>query len=193
MSADLSCHACCEAVSARLDGESHPWPDDAVDQHLLDCRHCASFAAQANAVHRHLRKMAAEVVPIETDHLLAWRHQLRRPRWPAWRIALIVIGLAEFVVAVGHLLGSEDVSHLLRERALWEGALALGLLAIAHRPARAIPVATFGVTLGTALAIVATADLLGGGVPAGPELHHLVELAGMALVVVAAWMRPALE
>ena len=104
---------------------------------------------------------------------------------------LVIIALVELSFAVpdlllGHGLGHPSHAHLVRHAGAFAIAYAIGLLWVAHRPARARAFLPFTVALAAAMVVGAIADLTVGDVPAVYEAQHLLEIAGMVLVWVLA-------
>jgi len=109
----------------------------------------------------------------------------------ALRIGLVVVALGELTFAVpdlllGHGLGHPEHAHLVRHAGAFAIAYAIGLLWVAHRPARARAFLPFTIALAGAMAVGALADSVVGDVPAIYETQHLLEVAGMVLVWVLA-------
>lgn len=117
----------------------------------------------------------------------------------ALRIGLVLVAVAELVIAVpglilGHGLGHPDPDHIVRHASAFAIAYAIGLLFIAHRPARARAFVPLTIALAVAVVVGTAGDVIADGVEAAYEFQHLLELAGMALVWILAsrplWARP---
>ncbi len=117
----------------------------------------------------------------------------------ALRIGLVLVAVAELVIAVpglilGHGLGHPDPDHIVRHASAFAIAYAIGLLFIAHRPARARAFVPLTIALAVAVVVGTVGDVIADGVEAAYEFQHLLELAGMALVWILAsrplWARP---
>lgn len=113
---------------------------------------------------------------------------------------LVVIALAELAFAVpdlllGHGLAHPEHAHIVRHVGAFSIAYAIGLLWVAHRPARARAFLPFTIALAGAMMVGALADLVVGDVPAVYETQHLLEVTGMVIVWVLAsrptWSRPS--
>lgn len=104
---------------------------------------------------------------------------------------LVAIALLELTFAVpdlllGHGFGHPSHAHLVRHAGAFSIAYAVGLLWVAHRPARARAFLPFTIALAAAMVVGAVADLMVGDVPAVYEAQHLLEIVGMVLVWVLA-------
>lgn len=109
----------------------------------------------------------------------------------ALQFGLIVVALGELTFAVpdlllGHGIGHPDHAHLVRHTGAFGIAYAIGLLWVAHRPARARAFLPYTIALAAAMAIGAFADLMVGDVPAVYETQHVLEALGMVLVWILA-------
>ena len=196
----MDCQTVRIALSARLDGEPMASDGPAVDDHVRACAGCAGWVGAAES----LAARVAEVA--ERDHhpdlvaatLGAAATTAAGPWWRTvgWRrIALAGIAVAQLVLAASSLsAGDEHHAHHYHELGAWEAALAVGLLAVAWRPARAWGMLPLVAAVVLALAVATTADVIAGQASFGRELSHL--LAVVALVVLrplAAGTRPTLR
>lgn len=185
----MRCDDCREAISARLDDEALPpgTVGASVDAHLDGCRACTAWAAEAALLHRTLRVRTAPAVPDRTDAILAAVPLTARPRpvREGIRYALLAVGLTQLVLAVPALFLADDAAapvHVAREMGAFELALAVGLLSAAWRPRLATGLLPFAAALAGATAVTAGVDLLQGAAVAVTEAHHLLDLAGVALL-----------
>lgn len=195
----MHCTAIREAWSARLDQELSNISDDELDRHLLTCPACTRFAASTVALHRRVRVRAAEPVPDLTDAILsnvAPRPQPRptaapQPMRPArvraaWaRPALLMVALTQLAVAIPELVSSDNhgvAIHVAHEQGSWDIALALALLFVVWRPARAVGLLPFVTALVIVLAGTAVLDVSRGHAVAISEMHHLLNLAGIVFL-----------
>lgn len=141
-----------------------------------------------------VRVQAADAVPDLSGRIVDAALPAARPRraaaapWAApvspGRWALFTVALTQLVLAAPALLGDDPGAsvHVARELGAFDVALAVGLLVAAWQPARAwglLPVAT-----ALALVMLGTAglDLAEGEVSTLGEAHHLLDLAGVALL-----------
>jgi predicted anti-sigma-YlaC factor YlaD len=191
----MRCEECREAVSARLDGEASELDAAAADAHLVGCAECRAFARSASALHRSLRVRPAEPVPDLTAAILAKvpapsgsRGRVATAReWP--RYALFAVALTQLLLALPALLLGDDPgtsAHVARELGSWDVALGIGLLVAAWQPRRAAGLLPFAAALAAALAVTAAFDVAGGRVPIAGEAHHVLDVAGLAVLWVLA-------
>ncbi|MEY2465024.1 MAG: hypothetical protein QOH64_3162, partial [Acidimicrobiaceae bacterium] len=188
----MRCEECREAVSARLDGEASELDAAAADAHLVGCAECRAFEGSATALHRSLRVRPAEPVPDLTAAILAkvpaaaGRAAPVR-EWP--RYALFAVALTQLLLALPALLLGDDggtTAHVARELGSWDVALGIGLLVAAWQPRRAAGLLPFAAALAAALAVTAAFDVAGGRVPIAGEAHHVLDVAGLAVLWVLA-------
>ncbi len=187
----MRCSDCRDAASARLDGEDAPAGTTfaAVDAHLDGCRDCGAWLDGATRLHRTVRVRPVEPVVDRTDAILAAVPASARPRpvREVVRYALLAIGLTQLVLALPALVLADGASapvHVAREMGAFEVALAAGLLATAWRPRLAFGLLPFALALAGALVVTAAVDLAHGQAVALTEAHHLLDLIGVALLVV---------
>lgn len=200
----VNCHACREALSARLDGEDHPSERAPVDAHLAGCAACREWFDAAAAVTRLARTQVA-VPPSRgvSDRVLAaapTRRRARISRILHW--VLGGLGAAQFLLAIAQatrFAGGAHVhaglvatsTHLWHESAAWNLALGAGFLWVGARrarPATMMPVLT--VFLAT-LTLLSLDDLATGGVRGVWLLSHGVVLAGYVIIMLLG--RPGLD
>jgi predicted anti-sigma-YlaC factor YlaD len=179
----MRCEDFQEAISARIDGEELPIAAAAVDAHLATCVTCTEFAARAQMLARTVRVRQVDAVPDLSPAILAAAPAKVRT-WP--RYVLLWIGLTQLVLALPALAGQESgaSTHLARELGSWDVALAVGLLVVAWQPRRASGLLPFALALAGATALTAALDIASGHVPVAGEAIHLIDVAG----VVALWM-----
>lgn len=185
----MRCEQTREALSADLDGEEHPFDHRAVDDHLLGCPPCRGFLAEATALHRATRIRPAEAVPDLTMSIVAAVGPFRRRPEPHWsRYVLGAIAVTELVLAIPVMflaVGADPGAiHPMREVGAADLAVAVGLLVAALQPWRAAALLPFAAALGVAIAATSTLDLFRGDTDLGAEAHHILELVGIAALVV---------
>lgn len=189
----MQCDQVREALSARLDGEADPVGSGPIDDHLAGCPACTAWAEEVATLHRMVRVREAEPVPDLSAAILAgtgptsarrpsrlaatWAEPISPVRW-----VLFVVGLTQLVLAAPDLLGQggDLAAHASRELGAFDVALGVGFLVAAWQPARAwglLPVAT---ALALVMAGTAVLDVAGGSATAAGELHHLLDVAGVA-------------
>jgi len=186
----MRCDTIREAISARLDGEAAGLEDDTIDAHLAGCAACVAWSDELSALHRMVRVREAEPVPDLTGEILgsqptpvrrAWRSEVISPaRW-----ALFVVALTQLVLAAPALLLGEDSGatvHVARELGTFDLALAVGLLVAAWQPARAWGLLPVVAALALVMASTAVIDVVRGTASGYGEAHHVLDLAGLALL-----------
>jgi predicted anti-sigma-YlaC factor YlaD len=185
----MRCEECREAVSTRLDDEDMPpgIDDASVDGHLAGCGGCRSWLLEATRLHRSVRVRSVAPLQDRTDHILAAVPLTARPRRvrEGVRYALLAIGLTQIVLALPALLLAEDAQapvHVTREIGAFELALGIGLLACVWRPRLASGLLPFAGALAGAMLLTAVVDVSQGAAVALTEAHHLLDLAGVALL-----------
>jgi predicted anti-sigma-YlaC factor YlaD len=185
----MDCDHIREALSARLDGESPNVDDAVVDRHVEGCAACAAWVDDAGALHRMVRVRAAETVPDLTAAILgAARPAARRPPLaapissPRW--ALFAVALTQLVLAAPALLGDDPGAsvHVARELGAFDIALAVGLLVAAWQPARAWGLLPVVGALALVMGGTAILDVVRGTASSLGEAHHVLDLAGVALL-----------
>jgi predicted anti-sigma-YlaC factor YlaD len=191
----MRCDTIREALSARLDGEAPGLGDDAIDEHLGGCRACTAWADEVATLHRMVRVREAEPVPDLTPAILgqgaAAPRSTARRRSPLTEIisparwALFVVALTQLVLAAPALLLGEDAGatvHVARELGAFDVALAVGLLVAAWQPARAWGLLPVVAALALVMGGTAVLDVARGTASSLGEVHHVLDLAGVALL-----------
>ena len=189
----MHCDSIREAYSARLDGEDPPPDTDPaeVDAHLAACPACRGWTEAAEALHPRARIRGVDAVDDRTEAILAGVPLTARPiaAREGVRYALMAVALTQLVLAVPALLALSTPgveAHLSREMGAFELALAVGLLSAAWRPRLAPGLLPFAAALAAAVVFTAVTDVVGGSAGAGTEAHHVLDLAGVALL----WFLP---
>lgn len=189
----MPCDTFREALSARLDGEASSLDENAVEDHLGSCRACTAWSEELATLHRLVRVREAEQVPDLTSAILgnapisapvARRSPLADVVSPA-RWALFVVALTQLVLAAPALLLGEDSGatvHVARELGSFDVALAIGLLVAAWQPARAWGLLPVVAALAFVMGGTAVLDVAHGTASSLGEVHHLLDLAGVALL-----------
>lgn len=185
----MRCEHVQEAISADLDGEEHPFDHSTVDGHLVRCETCRAFLAEATAMHRANRVRPAEPVPDLTMSIAAAVVPLRPNPGLHWsRYVLGAIAVTELLLAIPVVflaVGADPGAvHPIREMGAADLAVAVGLLVAALQPWRALAFLPFAAALGLAIATTSTLDLVRGDTDLGAEAHHILELIGVAVLVV---------
>jgi len=185
----MDCDVYRDAISAGLDGED-PGPAGAtLSSHLTGCAACAGFAQHAGSLHRATRLRSAEPVPDLVGAVLARAETPRRSQ-PEWaRYALFAVALTQLLLAMPLVLFGQDLGasvHVARELGSWDVALAVGLLYAVWRPDKASGLLPFAAALAGTMALTAGLDVAAGRQSILSESHHVLELIGLALLVILA-------
>jgi predicted anti-sigma-YlaC factor YlaD len=187
----MRCDDCREAISARLDGEELPADLAAYESHLTGCAACQAFEASATSLHRAVRVRPADTVPDLSRAIMAKAPRPQAtPEWP--RYALLAVALTQIVLALPALLFGDDPgasTHVAREIGSFDIALAIGLLVAAWQPRRAVGLLPFATALAGALMLTAALDVAAGRAGAAGEVHHILDLVGLAVLWILS--RPA--
>jgi len=186
----MRCDTIREALSARLDGEAAGLDDDIIDAHLATCRACVAWSDELATLHRMVRVREAEAVPDLSATILgtprvAVHHSPPRQEISPARWALFVVALTQLVLAAPALLLGEDAGatvHVARELGSFDVALAVGLLVAAWQPARAWGLLPVIAALALVMAGTALVDVVRGTATGFGEAHHVLDLAGLALL-----------
>lgn len=190
----MECEDVRDALSARLDGEELGAEPGAVDAHLAVCTRCAAWGANAGALHRVVRVREVEVMPDLSGAIVdafvaaagprSGRSAAVAPVGTA-RWALFSVALTQLVVALPSLLvgvSSGTAMHVTRELGSFDVALAVGLLVATLQPARAWGLLPVAAALALVMMGTTVVDLLEGRTSTLGEAHHLLDLAGVALL-----------
>jgi predicted anti-sigma-YlaC factor YlaD len=182
-----------EAISARLDGETPPLPEQELESHLAQCVACRAWQRDAAELTRALRVRSVESIPDLTRSVLQAAAPLRRARqWP--RVLLGCIGLAQIALGAAQAagmgqhdpdMGGSMTGHLFNESTSWNLALGLGFLWAAWRmnaSSGLLPVLSGFLAVLTGFSIN---DLAHGAVSVNRlATHGLLVLGLIALVIV---------
>ncbi|MEV0057587.1 zf-HC2 domain-containing protein [Saccharopolyspora shandongensis] len=191
----MDCYTYREALSARLDGEPPPVPDDRLEGHLAECADCRSWQQRAAELNRALRVGPVEPTPDLAQSVLDAARRMRDPvprRWP--RVLLAAVALCQVVLGIAQVLGVTHFAdhgmgdvmtgHLLNESTAWNLALGLGMLWTAWRVRAStglLPVlAAFLLVLGG----FSVFDVINNAVPATRLLSHGLLVVGLVLLLV---------
>ena len=185
----MRCSLCQEILSSALDGEATAVEVAAADRHVATCPTCRAYAAGTTQLHRAVRLVPAEPVPDLTAGILAATASAQPdPADRAVRLTLAAVAVVQIVLAVPALLLGTDAGlpmHTARHLGSFDIALAVGFLAVAWRPRRALS-GVLPVAAALVLCLVASTavDLVAGRTGAVAELNHVTEIVG----VVAMWL-----
>ncbi|WP_010314741.1 zf-HC2 domain-containing protein [Saccharopolyspora spinosa] len=191
----MDCYPYREALSARLDGEPSPIPDEQVERHLDECEACRAWHQRAAELSRAIRVRAVAPTPDLTESVLAAAAPLPDrlfPRWP--RILLAFVGMCQLVLGTvqvlgldhgGHLHGMDGMmsGHLFNESTSWNLALGLGFVWTAVRVravAGLLPVLAAFLVVLTGFSVV---DLVNGDVTVSRLASHILLVLGLVLLL----------
>jgi predicted anti-sigma-YlaC factor YlaD len=194
---DMDCAFYREAISARIDGEASRLESAALDAHLAACPSCREWADAASLVTRTARAAPAEPVPDLTGPIMAALASRTRDRQAPLRsespmgvarLGLVLVALAQLCLAIPALLGDDAGAtiHVAHEQGSWFLALAVGLLVVAWRPARASAMLAFVAVLTAGLAVTMAVDIAAGRTQAAAEAPHGLAFLGVGLLWVLA-------
>lgn len=180
----MECGEAREILSARLDDAASRIEIRDSDAHLVTCGDCRQYWDDIAQITRRLRVRDAEPVPDVASVVLARAHPplLGRGEWVRWGLGFVA--LCELILALPGLVAGEGAStvHDSRHIGSFGAAIAVGLLYVAWRPARAFGILPIVAALAATMATAAIVDIASGRTTSFAELHHLLELAGLWLV-----------
>jgi predicted anti-sigma-YlaC factor YlaD len=188
----MLCETAREAISAALDGEPAPVPDDDLRDHLASCRQCREWQAAAVALTRRARMRPAPAVDdlapaivaaAEADGLVGRTAAGRRDTWR--RLGLVLVALGQLALAVPVLVLGHDHAapmHVAHELGSLDVALAVGMLAAVRRPQLATGMLPLVGVAATLLLATAIGDLATAATGPLDELPHLLDAIGFGLL-----------
>lgn len=191
----VSCEACRESLSARLDGEDDPVERATVDTHLAGCGQCRSWFDDAAVVTRLARTAPPIVSPgVDATVLDATPRRWRARTAHVLRWVLGGLGLIQFLLGVAQISALAEQSHvhagqvastghLWHESAAWNLAVGAGFAWIAARrgnPSGITPTLTVFVVV---LTLLSLDDLSAGRVEGAWLFSHGIVLAGYVIIV----------
>lgn len=188
-----------ETLSAGLDDETGPVPDDVVAGHLAACPACRAWQEQAHELTRRVRLAPARPVPDATGDVVAAvlaDRASRAPRHRVLRFALAGVAAVQLAAVVVPALVLGDAGpgvpvHAARELGVFNLALVLGLVVAAVRPALARGVLYPVAAASGLLVVLSAADTVLGQTTLLDELPHLVALVGALLLLALTRRLPA--
>lgn len=181
----MRCETCREALSARLDGEHALGSPGEVDRHLASCAACRDFASAIERVHRMVRVRGAEAVPDLTPRIMAAvRPERSTSALAQVRSGLTFVGMLLLLFALPLVLvdGGNTPPHL----AAWDAAFGVALLVTAWQPGRARGLFPMAAAMAGVMGVATTVEISAGHDPAHGLLFHVLEVAGVALLWLAA-------
>ncbi len=177
------------ALSARLDDEDMGLPVLVVDRHLEGCVDCRGWAADAAEFHRTLRVAPAAT---EVDRTEAIRAVLtprpspfgKEDRTRSLQRVAFFVALVQIVGAIPLLIGNGDEmhGHYARHVGVFTAAMAIGLLFVAWRPARARALLPMLAVLVAGLVWSCIDDLIGGRPVPGSAIAHGFNVIALGVV-----------
>ena len=181
----MDCERWFEALSAIADGEEPAIDRLLVDRHLRGCAHCRD--------HRDRMAGADEPPPLA----LAPDPELAATvvRWAAasdrsghrrgLQYLLVLVAVEILVLSFPSLIlgeGGDGSAHGARHIGAFGAAYAVGLILVAHRPARARTMLVVGQVLAATLVISAIVGTIDGSTRPAAELLHLPELVSVGVL-----------
>ncbi len=184
----MNCETAREAISAVLDREPSGVEERELEAHLGTCSACRAWRGEAHRVTRMVRLGAVEHSPRPVEDLLK-RLEANRPGGISplglARLALVAVAAAQIVITAPILLFGQDHEapiHVAHEMGALDLALAVGFLAAAWRPGRALGMRTLVGAAAALLVITAILDLFAGRTELSEEAPHLLTVAGWLLL-----------
>lgn len=178
---DMECEVARLAISAAIDGNRPVAPD--VELHLEECAACRRWQDAAHRLRRATLRPVAEdeVVSVDVSRL---PERFAAHRWVRFALAWAAVLLIVWNIVDMFATGSGSAIHLERHQAAFDVALGLAFLFVVWRPDRAYGMVPFAATFTLALTAAAVIDLSNGASTPLRESAHLLELAGLGLLLV---------
>ena len=180
----MHCEPARIVLSAHLDHEAEPDEAALALAHMGECRDCRAWWTLVAGSNRFLRIRSAEAVPDLASAVLLKAHPVSPGRGEWIRYALAVVALSELVLAMPGLLAGHGAAsvHDARHVGSFGSAIAIGLLYVAWRPARAFGILPIVIALASTMSVAAVIDISNGRTTGLSEAHHALEVAGLWLV-----------
>lgn len=187
----ISCDSYHEAISCRIDGETHAFAGELIDRHLDECAACRAWERSAYQITRSLRIRSESPVPDLTADIMAATFEVPSSGLPPLirpaaivRVTLALVAVSQAVLAIPALLGDDLGApiHVAHEQGAWGLALAIGLAFAAWRPDKAAAGLPFLGVFVASMATLTLADLAAGRVAASAEVPHLMAGLGLGLL-----------
>lgn len=171
-------------LSAHLDHEANDTEAAEALAHLATCAGCSAWWGSTTSINRLLRVRPAERVPDLVGAALARAHPVAVGRWSWVRWALAAVAMIELALALPGLIAGHGAAsvHDARHVGSFGTAIAIGLLYVAWRPARAFGILPIVAALALTMGVAAVVDVAQGRTTGLAEAHHLLEVAGLVLV-----------
>lgn len=180
----MICDIARATLSAHLDHEASEEEAAGALAHVRACDRCSTWWVSTTSINRLLRVRPAERVPDLAGAVLARAHPVAPGRWGWVRWALASVALVELSLALPGLIAGHGAAsiHDARHVGSFGTAIAIGLLYVAWRPARAFGILPIVAALALTMGVAAVVDVTQGRTTGLAEAHHLLEVAGLALV-----------
>ncbi|GEM_PF-232352 len=187
----VNCEEAREAISALLDGEAPGAEAAELAEHLGGCAACRHWRERAHLLTRSVRIQPAPLAarpPADLMEVLrsyGWALRRRGRGLTMTRLALVVVAAAQLALCVPILILGHDRSaplHVAHEMGSLDGALGVGFLVAASRPARAMGMRSLVGMAAALLVLTAVIDLAGGYTSLLDEAPHLLVVAGWLLL-----------
>ena len=191
----MGCARYRDALSAQADGEDRGLDDRRLADHLAECPACRRYADNLADLGRQRRVTPAPTMP-DLSRRVARRAavQDRDAASTALRVLLAVVAVEVLVLSVSDLATGESggtAAHATRHLGAFAAAYAIGLLAVAARPARARAMLPVAVVVAGALLVTAVVDGAQGRVPLAGEALHVPEIVSVVVIWLLARPRRA--
>lgn len=182
MIGERTCEQWQEAISAAIDGEDGDIDPVLVQAHLVSCRRCQQFRADAEQLRRLSRVRPATPVPDLSGRIVkTLRASDRDGAWLYVRAALVIVAVQILALSVRELLRVPD-GHEGRHVFSFSLTYAVALVLVAWRPARARTVLPIAAALAVSLLFTAVVDTVRGNTAWLGEFLHLPEFISVPLV-----------
>lgn len=180
----MICDIARSTLSAHLDHEASDAEAAEALAHLQTCADCSVWWGSTTSINRLLRIRPAERVPDLVGAVLARAHPVAPGRWGWVRWALAAAAMIELALAMPGLIAGHGAAtiHDARHIGSFGTAIAIGLLYVAWRPARAFGILPIVVALAMTMSVAAVVDVTQGRTTGLAEAHHLLEVVGLMLV-----------
>ena len=180
----MNCEPARIVLSAHLDHEAEQEEAALALAHMGECNGCRAWWASIAGANRFLRIRTAESVPDLSGVVLLKAHPVSPGRGQWIRYALAFVASSELMLALPGLVAGHGAAsvHDARHVGSFGSAIAIGLLYVAWRPARAFGILPIVVALAMTMSVAAVIDIWSGRTNGVAEAHHVLEVAGLWLV-----------
>jgi len=178
----VECTQAIEILSADLDGEADLTEVSAATAHAARCVPCRSLRREMQMLDATLRGDPAPPSPDFAPRIVDATRRSAKVRRLVARVALFVVGLLLLADVVPQILATSGPAHMEHHLAVWGLTYAVALLTIALRPSLSRVVRPIATLFATSMLLIAVIDIIRGETPMLAETHHLLEVAGVALI-----------